>query len=72
MSYFGDNDLTPLLPVDLQDKKKDKEKSSTEEISGPSSFGAGIGELCVCVCVCVGGWVGGGAWLLYGPLYICT
>ena len=43
---MDDSDLTPLLPVDLQDKKKDKHhKSSLEEIGGPLISGpTGLGE----------------------------
>ena len=34
------------MSVDLQDKKKDKEKATSDDISGPLVIGAGLGELC--------------------------
>ena len=38
--------LTQLLFfVDLQDKKKDKDKISSDDIGGPLTIGGGIGKL---------------------------
>ena len=59
MSCFDDLDMIPMLTVDLQDKKKEKEKISAEDVSGPLTFGTGIGELCYFASCEWGGWVGG-------------